>query len=133
MIAFPPPPVNGLGTVGGFQYQLQDLGGGTIESLDAAAQQLSAAANQDPSLAGVFTGFRSNSPQILVEVDRERAKALNVDIAEIFGTLSINFGSAYVNNFEMFNRNYRVYVQADEQQKGPHRRLPSGDRTAAQW
>lgn len=115
VIAFPPPPVNGLGTVGGFQYQLQDLGGGTIESLDAAAQQLSAAANQDPSLMGVYTGFRSNSPQILVDVDREQAKALNVDLTEIFSTLSINFGSAYVNNFEMFNRNYRVYVQADEQ------------------
>lgn len=115
VIAFPPPPVNGLGSVGGFQYQLQDLGGGTIESLDAAAQQLSGAANQDPSLMGVYTGFRSNSPQILVEVDREQAKSLNVDLSEIFGTLSINFGSAYVNNFEMFNRNYRVYVQADEQ------------------
>lgn len=115
VIAFPPPPVNGLGSVGGFQYQLQDLSGGTIENLDATAQKLTGAANQDPNLMGVFTGFRSNSPQLLVEVDRERAKSLNVDITEIFSTLSINFGSAYVNNFELFNRNYRVYVQADGQ------------------
>ncbi|HQU92970.1 MAG TPA: efflux RND transporter permease subunit [Pyrinomonadaceae bacterium] len=64
---------------------------------------------------GVFSGFKANSPQILIEVDREKAKALNVDLTEIFSTLSINFGSAYVNNFELFNRNYRVYVQADEQ------------------
>jgi HAE1 family hydrophobic/amphiphilic exporter-1 len=115
VIAFPPPPVNGLGTVGGFQYQLQDLSGGAIETLDATAQQLTGAANQNPNLMGVFTGFRTNSPQLLIEVDRERAKALNVDLDQIFTTLSINFGSAYVNNFEMFNRNYRVYVQADEQ------------------
>ncbi len=115
VVAFPPPAVNGLGTVGGFQYLLQDLSGGPIEDLDATAQKLTGAANQDPSLMGVFTGFRSNSPQLLVEVDRERAKSLNVDITEIFSTLSINFGSAYVNNFELFNRNYRVYVQADEQ------------------
>ena len=115
VVAFPPPPVNGLGSVGGFQYQLQDLSGGTIEDLDAAAQKLTGAANQDPSLMGVFTGFRANSPQLLVEVDRDRAKSLNVDITEIFSTLSINFGSAFVNNFELFNRNYRVYVQADEQ------------------
>ncbi len=115
VVAFPPPPVNGLGTVGGFQYQLQDLSGGPVEDLDAAAQRLVGAANQNPNLMGVFTGFRSNSPQLLVEVDREQAKALNVDLTEIFSTLSINFGSAYVNNFELFNRNYRVYVQADEQ------------------
>jgi HAE1 family hydrophobic/amphiphilic exporter-1 len=115
VIAFPPPPVNGLGSVGGFQYELQDLSGGPIENLDATAQKLTGAANQDPNLAGVFTGFKSNSPQLLVEVDRERAKSLNVDLTEIFSTISINFGSAYVNNFELFNRNYRVYVQADEQ------------------
>lgn len=115
VVAFPPPAVNGLGTVGGFQYQLQDLSGGPIEDLDATAQKLTGAASQDPSLMGVFTGFRANSPQLLVEVDRERAKSLNVDITEIFSTLSINFGSAFVNNFELFNRNYRVYVQADEQ------------------
>ena len=115
VIAFPPPPVNGLGSVGGFQYELQDLSGGPIENLDATAQKLTGAANQDPNLAGVFTGFRTNSPQLLVEVDRERAKSLNVDITEIFSTMSINFGSAYVNNFELFNRNYRVYVQDDEQ------------------
>jgi HAE1 family hydrophobic/amphiphilic exporter-1 len=121
VIAFPPPPVNGLGTVGGFQYELQDLGGGTIENLGATAQKLTGAANQDPNLMGVFTGFRANSPQLLVEVDRERAKSLNVDITEIFSTLSINFGSAFVNNFELFNRNYRVYVQADQ----PFRSTPS--------
>ncbi len=115
VVAFPPPAVNGLGSVGGFQYLLQDLSGGPIEDLDATAQKLTGAANQDPSLMGVFTGFRANSPQLLVELDRERAKSLNVDITEIFSTLSINFGSAYVNNFELFNRNYRVYVQADEQ------------------
>ena len=115
VIAFPPPPVNGLGSVGGFQYELQDLSGGTIENLAATAQKLTGAANQDPSLTGVFTGFRADSPQLVVEVDRDRAKSLNVDITEIFSTLSINFGSAFVNNFELFNRNYRVYVQADEQ------------------
>jgi HAE1 family hydrophobic/amphiphilic exporter-1 len=121
VLAFPPPSVQGLGNFGGFSYQLQDLGGGTVGDLDAAAQKLTGAANQDPALMGVFSGFKANSPQILIEVDRERAKALNVDITEIFSTLSINFGSAYVNNFELFNRNYRVYVQADE----PFRSNPS--------
>ncbi|MGF1480568.1 MAG: efflux RND transporter permease subunit, partial [Cyanophyceae cyanobacterium] len=110
------PAVRGLSSFGGFEFQLQErTGNRPISALAETAQQLIAAANQRPELQGVFTQFSGNTPQIEVEVDRNRAKALNVDIDDIFSTLQIYLGSSYVNDFVLGQRQYRVYVQADSQ------------------
>ncbi len=111
-----PPAINGLGNFGGFQFQLQDRRGS--DSLDPLVQtmgQLLGKANQTPGLQAVFSTFSASTPQYLIEVDRNRAKALQVSIDDIFNTLQTLLGSQYVNDFTLQQRNYRVYVQADSQ------------------
>jgi HAE1 family hydrophobic/amphiphilic exporter-1 len=115
VIPFLPPAINGLGTFGGITYELLDQSGGSIESLGAAAQQLIAQANQTPGLAGVFTQFTANDPQLVVSIDREQVKSLGVSVGDVTNTMQILLGSAYVNDFDFNNRSYRVYVQADQQ------------------
>ncbi|MUG93336.1 efflux RND transporter permease subunit [Scytonema sp. UIC 10036] len=110
-----PPAIPGLGSTGGFQFQLQDQGNLGLESLVQAANQLIGQANQRPGLQSVYTTFTANTPQVLVEVDRNRAKALQIPIADIFGTLQTLLGSQYVNDFTLEERSYRVYVQAEAQ------------------
>ena len=110
------PPVRGLSSFGGFEFQLQErTGNRPISALEEAAGQIIGAANQRPELQGVFTQFSGNTPQIEVEVDRDRAKALNVNIDDIFATLQIYLGSSYVNDFVLGQRQYRVYAQADSE------------------
>jgi HAE1 family hydrophobic/amphiphilic exporter-1 len=110
-----PPTVRGLGNFGGFTFQLQDRrGGGDLQSFLQVMGQLLGKANQDPQLQGVFTRFSANAPQLAVEVDRNQAKALQVNIEDIFDTLQIYLGSRYVNDFTLAQRTYRVYVQADQ-------------------
>ncbi len=112
-----PPAIQGLGSFGGFSFQLQDRRGN--ESLDPLLQsfgQILGQANQPGSgLSQVFSTFAANTPQLLVEVDRNQAKALQVDIDDIFNTLQTLLGSQYVNDFTLQQRNYRVYVQADSE------------------
>ena len=109
-----PPPIRGLGSFGGFQFQLQDRRGNLeINEFVQAMYPLLGAANQRPEIAGAFSRFAANTPILQLEVDRERAKALQVDIDDIFDSLQTYFGSRYVNDFTMNRRNYRVYVQAD--------------------
>ena len=115
VIPFLPPSIQGLGNFGGFQYELLDQSGGSIDDLTAASQRLVGAANQTPGLTGVFTQFTSNDPQIVVTMDREKAKSLGVSLNDITSTMQILLGSAYVNDFDFNNRSYRVYVQADRQ------------------
>ena len=115
VIPFLPPSINGLGFFGGVTYELLDQTGGPIENLGAAAQQLTAQANQTPGLAGFFTQFTANDPQLVVDIDREQAKALGMPLGEITNTMQILLGSAYVNDFDFNNRSYRVYAQADRQ------------------
>jgi HAE1 family hydrophobic/amphiphilic exporter-1 len=115
VIPFLPPAINGLGTFGGITYELLDQSGGPIENLGAAAQQLIGQANQTPGLAGVFTQFTANDPQLVVNIDREQAKSLGMSLGDITNTMQIQLGSAYVNDFDFNNRSYRVYVQADQQ------------------
>ena len=115
VIPFLPPAINGLGTFGGITYELLDQSGGPIENLGAAAQQLTGQANQTPGLAGVFTQFTANDPQLVVNIDREQAKSLGMSLGDITNTMQILLGSAYVNDFDFNNRSYRVYVQADQQ------------------
>ena len=108
------PPVRGLSSFGGFEFQLQDrTGSKPISELAETAENLIAAANQRPELAQVFTQFSANVPQIEIDVDRDRAKALNVNIDDIFETLQTYLGSNYVNDFVLGQRQYRVYAQAD--------------------
>jgi HAE1 family hydrophobic/amphiphilic exporter-1 len=114
IIAIPPPPVRGLGNSGGFKVQLQNRTGDDVRGILAAAYQLTAQAQQNPNLAGVFTTFSANSPQVYLEIDRQKASILNVPIPNIFETLRINLGTAYVNDFNAFGRVYQVRAQADQ-------------------
>ncbi|MEW6490969.1 MAG: efflux RND transporter permease subunit [Cyanobacteriota bacterium] len=112
-----PPAIQGLGSTGGFTFQLQDRRGNeTLDPMLQAMGQILMQANQPSSgLQRVFSTFEANTPQLLVEVDRNRAKALGVAIDEIFSTLQTFLGSQYVNDFTLDQRTYRVYVQADSE------------------
>ncbi|MEO0846382.1 MAG: efflux RND transporter permease subunit [Cyanobacteria bacterium J06648_1] len=107
------PPVRGLSTFGGFEFQLQDRRGLPISVLVENANKMIGAANARPEIGAAFTQFAANTPQIEVEVERDRAKAIGVDIDEVFNTLQSYLGSRYVNDFVLGQRQYRVYVQAD--------------------
>ncbi|HYF39308.1 MAG TPA: efflux RND transporter permease subunit [Gemmatimonadales bacterium] len=112
---FPPPPVNGLGQVGGFKLELEDRAGLGEAALNEATQALLARAWQTPSLAGVFSGYRVNVPQLDVEVDREKVKREGIVLTDLFQTMQAYLGSVYVNDFNKFGRTYQVKVQADAQ------------------
>ena len=115
VIPFNPPAINGLGNFGGFQFELLDTAGGEISAIEKATRQMCAKANMTPGLAGVFSSFKANDPQLLVQVDREKAKVLGIPLSDVFSTLQIFLGSLYVNDFDFLNRVYRVYLQADQQ------------------
>jgi multidrug efflux pump len=110
---FPPPPVNGLGTIGGFKLQVEDRGGLGDEALYDAMKAMQRKAWQTPELAGVFSSFQINVPQLYADVDRAKAKRMGVALTDVFDTMQINLGSLYVNDFNRFGRTYRVVVQAD--------------------
>jgi multidrug efflux pump len=110
---FPPPAVQGLGTVGGFKFELEDRAGLGERELARATQAVLGRIYQTPQLAGAFSGFQINVPQLLADVDRAKAKRLGVSLADLFQTMQIYLGSAYVNDFSRFGRTYRVIVQAD--------------------
>jgi hydrophobic/amphiphilic exporter-1 (mainly G- bacteria), HAE1 family len=112
---FQPPAVNGVGTLGGFQFMLQDLGRNTLGDLDRVAHQMVGASRAPGShLTGLLTTFSANDPQILVTIDRQKAKAMSIPLSQITTTLGVFMGSEYVNDFDYNNRTYRVYVQADQ-------------------
>ncbi len=113
IIPFNPPPIPGLGTTGGFEYILQDTEGRPPQALQSALGGLIIAANGRPEMERVFTTYRANSPQFLIDVNRDLAKTKGVAISEIFTVLNANFGSYYINDFNKFGRVYRVYVQAE--------------------
>ncbi|NRB06612.1 MAG: efflux RND transporter permease subunit [Richelia sp.] len=110
-----PPSIPGLGNFGGFQFQLQDRRNSGLDTMLQVMGQLLGRANQTPGLQAVFTTFGANTPQLSIEVDRNQAKTLEVDIDDIFQTLQTYLGSTYVNDFNFEQRSYRVYVQADAQ------------------
>ncbi|MFG1243570.1 multidrug efflux RND transporter permease subunit [Xanthobacter sp. V7C-4] len=114
MIAmFPPPPVQGLGTIGGFKFQIEDRAGRGYEALDAATKAFLAKAATAPELAGLFSSYQVNVPQLFADIDRVKARQLNVAVTDVFETMQIYLGSAYVNDFNTFGRTYTVRVQAD--------------------
>jgi HAE1 family hydrophobic/amphiphilic exporter-1 len=115
VIPFAPPAIQGLGTFGGFAFELQQTGGGTLDELEATLHQFLAKASQRKELSGLFSTFTARDPQYIVTIDREKAKSLNVPFSQITSALQIYMGSQYVNDFDFNNRSYRVYVQADQQ------------------
>ncbi|MCX6908587.1 MAG: efflux RND transporter permease subunit, partial [Verrucomicrobia bacterium] len=110
---FGPPPVDGLGMVGGFKLQVQDRNNLGFPALQAATYQLMGAANQDKTVSGAISTFRANVPQVFLNVDRAKAKMMHVPLDNVWDTLQIYLGSLYVNDFNAFGRPYRVTAQAD--------------------
>lgn len=109
----PPPPVQGLGTAGGFKFVVQDRAASGEEALQIATDQLVARTRQSPELASVFTTFRASTPQLYANVNRVKAQMLKVPLSNIFESLQVNLGSAYVNDFNAFGRTFQVRAQAD--------------------
>ena len=114
IVAANAPPIMGLSTTGGFNFELQDLNAAGVEARAAAAEHLIEQAKQRPELTGVYTTFNPHVPQRFLEIDRVKAKTRGVSISDIFNTLQINLGSLYVNQFNKFGRVYRVYLQAEQ-------------------
>jgi HAE1 family hydrophobic/amphiphilic exporter-1/multidrug efflux pump len=113
VLAFGPPPIFGLGNSGGFEFYVQNRGEGGPQRLAQVMGEFLAAANQEPMLAGAQTLWRPNVPQLYVDVDREKAKALGVPINDLFDTLSATLGSYYVNDFNRFGRTWQVLMSAE--------------------
>jgi HAE1 family hydrophobic/amphiphilic exporter-1 len=114
VVPFEPPAINGIGSFGGFQFELQDLGRNTLQDVDNVAHKIVAGSRQRQDLTGLFTSFTANDPQRLVEIDRAKAKAIGVPLSQVTQALGVYMGSEYVNDFDFNNRSYRVYVQADQ-------------------
>ncbi len=117
IITIPPPPVRGIGNAGGFKMMVQDKRGRGLVALDAATQEMVAAANATPGLVGVFSLFNTRTPKLYADIDRARAEMLGVSADKVFETFEDYLGSTYVNDFNYLGRTYHVTVQAD----GPFR------------
>ena len=113
IVMFPPPPVAGLGTTGGFKLQIEDRASLGYDAMDAAVKAFMAKAYQTPELAGMFTSWQVNVPQLYADIDRTKARQLGVPVTDIFDTMQIYLGSLYANDFNKFGRTYSVRVQAD--------------------
>jgi HAE1 family hydrophobic/amphiphilic exporter-1 len=113
VLAFNMPPIMGLGSVGGFEYILESTAGASPEELSATAMGVIIAANQDPRLSNVYTSFSVNSPNLYLDVDREKAINMGINISDIFTTLQIMLGGYYVNDYNQFGRTWQVNVQAE--------------------
>ncbi|WP_064106818.1 efflux RND transporter permease subunit [Pseudomonas fluorescens] len=115
MAIFPPPPVQGLGTIGGFRLQIEDRGNLGYDELYKETMNIIAKSHNVPELAGLFTSYTVNVPQVDAAIDREKAKTHGVAVSDIFDTLQIYLGSLYANDFNRFGRTYQVNVQAEQQ------------------
>lgn len=113
IIVIAPPSVRGIGNAGGFRMMVQDRAGRGSGELNAATQQIVAAANADPRLVNVFTSYETATPQLYLDIDRVKAQQLGVPISDVFNTLEVFLGSAFVNDFNYLGRTYRVSAQAD--------------------
>ncbi len=124
VLVIPPPPVPGIGNGGGFTLRVQDRAGLGTEALEGAAQELIGRLNRTPGLVAVFTPFSASVPQVYLEVDRTKAQMLGVPVTNVFSTLEAYLGSAYVNDFNLFGRVYRVTAQADSQYRLDREQIP---------
>jgi HAE1 family hydrophobic/amphiphilic exporter-1 len=113
VFAFLPPPIPGIGTGGGFSLMLQDRSGGSVEFLAANVQRFLEAARQRPELGSMFTPFRASVPQIFADVDRDKSLKQGVDLKSVYTTLQAFMGGAYVNDFNRFGRQWKVFLQAE--------------------
>lgn len=113
MAIFPPPPVRGLGTIGGFKLEIQDRADLGYDKLAQVVREVMGKAAQNKALSQVFSSFQNNVPQLQVDVNRERAKQSGVALRDLFETLQVYLGSYYVNDFNLLGRTYRVYTSAD--------------------
>jgi multidrug efflux pump len=112
---FPPPPVQGLGTIGGFKLQIEDRTDQGYEALDTALKAVQAKAAHAPELSRVFSSYKISAPQLYADLDRTRAAQLGLDVQDVFDTMQIYLGSLYINDFNRFGRTYQVIAQADRQ------------------
>jgi multidrug efflux pump len=112
---FPPPPVQGLGTIGGFKLQVEDRTDQGYEALDQAMKAVQARARSTPELAAVFSSYNIGVPQLYADLDRTKAMQLGIDVQSVFDTMQIYLGSLYVNDFNRFGRTYQVIAQADKE------------------
>jgi multidrug efflux pump len=110
---FPPPPIQGLGTTGGFKLQIEDRGNKGFETLFNSLQAVINKARKDPALVGLFSSFRIQVPQMDIDIDREQALIQGIPLDEVFNALQVYLGSVYVNDFNMFGRTYQVKAQAE--------------------
>lgn len=110
---FGPPPVDGIGSTGGFKVQIKDTGSAGLENLQGAVANVAAKGNAQPQLQGLFSSFSVDQPQLFVDLDRLKAKSQKVSLTSIFDTLQVYLGSAYVNDITLYSRNWQVLVQAD--------------------
>jgi hydrophobe/amphiphile efflux-1 (HAE1) family protein len=124
-LAFDPPSIPGLGTTGGFEFEVEDLTGKGSLSLDQATQAVISEARKQPEIDGhqVFTTFSTSTPQFDYALDRTKAKLLGLSLPDVFNTLQIYLGSLYVNNFNLYGRTFRVTIQADKKARGNSRDL----------
>ena len=113
VIAVPPPPVSGMGNAGGFKMMIQDRAGYGPQALEQAAWSVAMAANQAAETDSVYTFFETQTPRVYLDIDREKARQMNVELQDLFNTLENNLGSAYVNDFNFVGRTFRVLAQAD--------------------
>jgi HAE1 family hydrophobic/amphiphilic exporter-1 len=113
VVIFGPPAIQGIGNSSGFQFMVLDPAGTDLQALASSAGELVAKGNATTGLQAVYTSFAANAPQMVIDVNRERAEAMNVPIVDVFRTLQVYLGSQYVNDFNLNTRPYRVYVQAD--------------------
>ncbi|MBV9671416.1 MAG: efflux RND transporter permease subunit, partial [Verrucomicrobia bacterium] len=113
VLVFPPPPVRGVGNAGGFKMQIQDRRGAGLEALQSATDVLIAKGNTQPGLIGLFTSFRSQVPQLYLDIDRRKVQTLDVPVSSVFQALQGYLGATYVNDFNFLNRTNQVYIQAE--------------------
>ena len=113
VVPFAPPAIQGLSVFGGFQFEVLDQSGGDIAGLAEATAALAARGNESGRVTGLFSSFRADDPQLVVDIDRDKARALGLPLREVTDALQVFLGSQYVNDFDFNNRAYRVYVQAD--------------------
>lgn len=120
VLTIPPPPVQGIGSAGGFKMMLEDRAGLGSEALVRAANELAAAANKDPHFGGVFTLFNSGAPSVYADIDRVKAEKVGLTPTDVFSTLQVYLGSQYVNDFNLLGRTFEVVVQADGDYRRDH-------------
>ena len=117
VFAYNLPPIIGLGTGSGFEYQLLSQGGADATEIAAVARGLVFAANQDPALGRVFTTYSASTPQLYLDIDREKVQTLGIDVSDVFNALQSVLGSAYVNDFNLFGRTWQVTIQGERSAK----------------